>query len=104
MALSMKETGQRINNTVLVWRSGQMELVTKVITSMARSMVKASSPGQMAQPSLESSLIIISMVQVSMNGLMAESSMETGETIKWKAMVPLPGQTEEDMWVSTMTT
>jgi hypothetical protein len=46
---------------------------------------------------LGNSMITIFMVKVFMNGLMEESSTEIGETIKWRDMVALHGQMEENM-------
>jgi len=49
MVQNMKECGCMINRRALEMRSGQMEISTKDILKIPRSMGKVNSPGQMAQ-------------------------------------------------------
>ncbi len=104
MVADMRENGLKISNTASVLKDGQMVQVMKDNTSKEKSMARVNSHGPMQAHSQETSMITIFMGQASMNGLMAVCLLATGETTKWKAMVPLPGQTVVNTSASMLTT
>ena len=86
MALGMRESGEKINNTGMVLKDGQMELAIRDTMLMEKSMEKASSFGLTKALILVISLITTLKDKVFTSGQMEESTMETGKITKCKAM------------------
>jgi len=78
MEPSTRGTGRRTSSMEMGWRLGLMVLGTKDNTFKARSMAKASSPGQMVPPTTVNSKIITYRVMESTNGPTVENSMASG--------------------------
>ena len=96
------ETGKKTNNMVTVWKPGQMQLNTKEITSMERSMASELSNGLTDLHILENFIIIIFMEKEFILGQITENMRENGEQIKCMEKELLLGLTPENILVSML--
>ena len=71
-------TGLKTSNMAVAMKYGLMAPTSKVITAMAKSKVKGSSPGLMGVPLKETFLKTIFMGEVSIVGLMGAALMVLG--------------------------
>ena len=101
MDLIMRESGRRINSTVMGARSGLTEESIEENTSKEKSMEKDFSNGQMDQITMEIFMKTLFKVKVSTNGKMGECIREIGKKTKCMEMASslgkMAGLTKEDM-------
>lgn len=93
---NMWENGEKIANTDMVSRVGQIMLNMKVITNTGKNTVSVLSNGAMALLTSENFIIIIFMVKVSIHGQTTEFTKGNGDPTKCMEKVPLHGQTGEN--------
>jgi hypothetical protein len=104
MALATKENGSKTNSTVMVMRLGLTARLIRASTKMARSMVKESSRGLMAQPIAGNSMTTILRATVFITGKMAASTKVIGSTTKCRGRVFSSGPTVVTTKATTWTT
>ena len=100
-ALTMSETGRRINSTDTALRHGQMLPSTKVTTSMERSTVSEPLSGLMALPTSVSFIITTFTAREFTHGQTTESTRVNGALIKCMEKGLLPGLTTVSISEST---
>ena len=95
MEQDTRDTGSRINNTVMEKKFGQTMPVIKDSIETVRSTEKVNSFGLTDPLTREISLKITFMVWVSILGLMVDATMVSGNKTRWMAMEFSPGVMEE---------
>jgi len=98
MAPSMLDNGLMTNSMVKVLKSGLMELVTKVNTSLAKNKDMGNSTGPMAVATMGSFSQTRSTVWDRTNGPMDEYTQVNGETIKCMEMARSHGKMDGNTW------
>merc|ERR1711997_921239 len=97
MAPAMKDIGSRINNMVMVKRSGPIMLVTRVSTAMERNMEEANSCGLTDRCTPVSSSRTTFTAMVFTLGRMVANTTVNGRTTKWTVKESSLGLTGENM-------
>lgn len=101
MVPNILENGEKIDNTGMVLKVGQIMLNTKETTNMEKNMESEHSNGVMGRHILENFIIIIFTERECIPGQIAEYMRENGDPIKCTVRELLRGLMEENTLVNT---